>query len=438
MPNILNTLQNNLCTGCGICEDVCPKRCISIERIHGENRPIVKQENCLGDKCSRCFKTCPGIGINLVSMAKEIFQEPEVKENKFIGRYLCAHTGYSLDEKVRFHSASGGVLTQFLVFLLEKKIINGAVVTGFAQDHITPRSYIARSKDELLKALSSKYCPVQLSKVGNEIVKSTGKYIIVGLPCHIQGFRKRARIDKRFRDKILGFFSLYCSSERTYYAQDYLFHKLGITKNNVEYFAFRDEGCLGNLTICQRRENDNSHTSIINTSSTNDLTSAQLKKISIPYITYYGPVLRSFFKPYRCLLCIDHYGELADVSFGDIHIPPYDQDKVGISSWITRSKYWEDLFQQAKEKGFIHMDKLNVKTLNKSQSAMLFPQKRRVKAMFNLNKLIHRKFPIYDKCLEKPLLKDYFADISFMVQQFIGRHKCLWFMIDELNKKIKL
>lgn len=433
--NISFTTSNHLCTGCGICEDVCHKNCINIHCIEGENRPIIDENLCLGEKCGRCLRVCPGVGVNMSSIAKETFTEAGIKEDKYIGRYVGIHTGYSLDEDIRYHSASGGLVSQFLIYLLEKKIIDGAVVTGYGDDHITPHSYIARTRDDVIKARSSKYCPVALNKVGNEIVKTEGsRYVIVGLPCHIQGFRKRASIDKRFREKIVGYFAIYCSSGRTFYAQDYIFKHYGVDKNSISYFAYRDNGCLGNMVIEQTvgKESPLLH---LKKSNTKYRDSESKKMISIPFISYYGPLLRSFFKPHRCLTCIDHYGELADVCFGDIHIAPYDQDKVGISSWITRTDYWENLFKQANEEGYIKMDELSPKILNDSQSEMLYPKRRRAGAVVCMDRLIGRKTPVFDKPFEEPSIKDYIVEIVCHCQRFIGRHHSLWFLIELLNRK---
>lgn len=407
--NIKYTVDNNLCTGCGICEDVCPTKSIEIKRVNGLLRPILNEETCLGDKCGRCLKVCPGIGINLSAMSKEQFNS--CKEDKYIGRYYSLYTGYSLDDNIRYHSASGGIVSQFLIYLLEKRIIDGAVVTGFSEDNITPISYIARTKDDILKARSSKYCPVALNKVGNEIKKSDGKYVIVGLPCHIQGFRKRAKIDRSFREKVVGYFSIYCSSNRTYNAQDFLFKKYNVNKNNISYFAYRDNGCLGNMVIDQEK-----------------------RRQEIPYIKYYGE-LRSFFKPRRCLTCIDHYGELADVCFGDIHIKPYSEDKIGISSWIIRNPYFDNLFKEASKEEYIHINELDANTLNESQKTMLYPKKRRAKAIMNMDKLIGLKCAIYDKQLEQPHIKDYISELICHCQRYIGKHRKMWWIINLLNKE---
>ena len=181
MNNINKTVRNNLCTGCGICEDVCPTHSIRIVCRNGENSPVLEEKTCLGYKCGRCLKVCPGIGCNLTEMANKFFSNEDSKTDKYIGLFQNLHTGYCLDNEIRWHSASGGIVSQFLIYLLDKKIIYGAVVTGFSEsNHITPVSYIAKTKEEVLKARSSKYCPVALNKVGNEIKNSEGKYVIVG------------------------------------------------------------------------------------------------------------------------------------------------------------------------------------------------------------------------------------------------------------------
>lgn len=81
--NINHTVQNNLCTGCGICEDICPKHCIKIVLKDGELRPLLDESLCLGYKCGRCLKVCPGVGINLVDLAKQQYDNEGTKEDKY-------------------------------------------------------------------------------------------------------------------------------------------------------------------------------------------------------------------------------------------------------------------------------------------------------------------------------------------------------------------
>ncbi|OYP65155.1 Coenzyme F420 hydrogenase/dehydrogenase, beta subunit C-terminal domain [Prevotella sp. P2-180] len=405
--NVKFTIQNQMCTGCGICEDVCPKHCITIKRMNGEHRPVLDDVVC--NKCGKCLRVCPGVGIEFQQY--QVASE-SVKKDKFIGKYVGLHTGYALDEDIRYHSASGGMVSQFLIYLLEKRVIDGAVVTGYKEDHITPYTYIACSREEIIKARSSKYCPVAFNKVGNKIATLTeGKYVIVGTPCHIQGFRKRMSIDRKLRERIIGLFAIYCSSGRTFNGQDFLFQHYGVKKNDIQYFAFRDHGCMGYLTI-----------------------NAAEKNISIPFNQYYGSMLRSFFKLHRCLTCIDHYGELADVCFGDIHIHPYDKDKIGTSSWITRTDFWEEQFRNAVRDGYIMMDDIDAETMNRGQATMLYPKSRRAHAVMNMDRMLGRAVPQYDRMLAQPSIKDYMSEIICHCQRFLGRHRGLWWIIELISK----
>ena len=404
--NVGWTKKNDLCTGCGVCEDVCPVSVIQIDRCGGEYRPSIDDSKCIG--CGKCVKICPGLGVNLNEMGRTFFGGDGIKEDQYIGRYISLYTGNATNEKIRYDASSGGVLSSFLVFLLEKKLIDGAVVTAFSnKDHLTPVSYIAKTKEDVLNAMGSKYCPVALNAIGNEICKLGGRYVIVGLPCHIHGFRKRAQIDKKFRECIVGYFNIFCSSNRSFNAQKFLLKYFGFNRHKVDKFAFRGNGCLGMLSI--------------------ESTELQ-KSVKVPYINYYG-ALRSFFKPKRCLTCVDHYGMLADINFGDIYIDPYKNDHVGINSIVVRSPYFDKLLHQAEKDGYIYLNSLDAGLLNESQKTMLYPKKRKARAMMFLNKLRGKENPIYDIALPTASVKDYVSEIVCEIQRFIGRHQLLWGVI---------
>lgn len=254
--NISYTIQNELCVGCGICIDVCPHAAISMTVRNGRFIPLINTDLCYNNKgCHRCMDACPGIGIDLCRIANEQYNDDGTKEDKMVGRYLKCFTGHSNDQDIRFHSASGGMVSSFLVFLMEKKLIDGAVVTAFdAKNELLVNSYIAHNREEVLRAKSSKYSPVSLHGMAKAIKEAEGsRYVIVGLPCHIQGFRKLEAIDRKFKEKIAGYFAIYCSSGRTFHLTEHVFKERGIDKNRLTYFAYRDEGCLGSMVAKQRR-----------------------------------------------------------------------------------------------------------------------------------------------------------------------------------------
>lgn len=428
--NISETTKNALCLGCGICQSACPSNAISIIVKEGRFIPKVDETKCKNDKgCHRCHDACPGLGVDLQRIAKEQFTDEQTKTDAWVGRYLKCFTGHSNDEDIRYHCASGGMVSQFLIFLLEKGYIDGAVVTAFdPTNELLVQSYIAHNREEVLQAKSSKYAPVSLHGMAQAIKQEQGtRYVIVGLPCHIQGFRKLEAIDRKFREKIAGYFAIYCSSGRTFYLTEHVFKERGIRKKDLTYFAYRDEGCLGSFVAKQRRNirvtNSNSEISLY------DKDEVYKEK----YQSYYHP-LRSFFIPRRCLFCIDHYGELSDVCFGDIHIKPYMDDKVGINSLVVRKKKWLDLLEEAHKGGYITLDEIPVETLNASQK-MAGKKKGRNERFIVLNKRLGHVVPEYDVTLPKKIgLKTVLDYAQNRTQQFLGRHKSLWWLVSKLKK----
>ena len=119
MTNINQTLSHDLCTGCGVCEGACPFHAISTIVKAGRFLPIIDDTKCKNDGgCHRCMDACPGVGIDLMRISKELFTDNELKEDKMVGKYLKCFTGHSNNEYIRYHCASGGMISQFLVFIL--------------------------------------------------------------------------------------------------------------------------------------------------------------------------------------------------------------------------------------------------------------------------------------------------------------------------------
>ena len=432
--NINKTLHNDLCTGCGVCEGACPFDAITTVVEKGNFRPKIDSSKC--KNCGRCIKACPGLGVGLVCLADK-YQSETTCHNKMVGRYEKCFTGYSNDFEVRYHSASGGMVSQFLIWLLENKKIDGAVVTRFDQENsLLVKTFIATTREDIIAARSSKYAPVTLNRAVQDIKAASGsRYVIVGLPCHIQGLRKLMEIDKKLRDKVVGLFGIYCSCGRSFYMTEQVFKERGIPKDKITYFQYRDEGCLGKMVV-KVPEGDANTIRVINNNSDSVL-SNEVRSYKEHYQSYYHP-LRSFFIPRRCLFCIDHYAELSDISFGDIHIKPYSDDKIGVNSIIVKNKTWLSLLEECQKAGAIYLDEVPFKTISDSQK-MSFKKKGRNGAFVNIGKKLGWVVPQYDvDYLRQPTMHDWLDYVQNRGQQFLGRHKALWPLIIKLKSKVNI
>jgi len=414
--NITYTTRNDLCLGCGICSDACPTNSIRMHVENGEYRPTINPDTCLNKKgCHKCSMVCPGVGIKLDTIAKENFGiQQNFKHHNLVGYYVTSYSGYATDHEIRFHGASGGMLTAFLAFLLDRKYISAAVVVE--NDMTQPflnQTILVHNSGELYKARSSKYCPVKFDGIVQQVKQETGKVVIVGLPCVMQGFRKYEKVDKNFKMKIFGYFGLFCSCGRSFNLTENVFQTRNIRKEQLSYFQYRDEGCLGYLVAKEQGVD---------------------KIIKEPFQSYYHP-LRSFFIPHRCLLCIDHYAELADVSFGDIHYGKYQADKVGINSLVVRNIQFDALLKEATFMGYVKIEELKETELVDCQVAA--PKKKnRVAGILKFRKMLGLKNPEYDVVLSHYVLWKAIAYYIFaQCQRFIGKRRYLWWIIKFMYKK---
>ena len=408
-------VKNGLCTSCGICNGICPKDCISFYDSKEWNTPTINHDVCIS--CGLCYDVCPGKGVQLNHLSDSCFAEDsKIQKNLCVGYYRHTYVGHSTNDNVRMHCATGGMVTQFLIWLLEKGQIDGAVVVRYKKDNpLVPEPFIATTKEELWDSRSSKYVVLSMDKVAKEIARGQYKNLaVVGLPCQIQGWRLLARNNKRVRDSIIGYFAIYCSINKTKLSMDYYPQRYQIETTNIGRFAFRDDGCLGYMKF-------------------EDKKGGVIKKI--PYQNFWFGT-HSFFTNPRCLMCIDQFGELADISFGDIHIKPYSDDMVGTNSIITRSAYWEDLLKQCKNDKAITLENIPITTLLHSQVyAQTYKKGAGVKAYMNLRELFGKRTPSYDyEYIGGISVKHYLNAINKIVMCAVGKRKKLWWIVKLLDK----
>ena len=286
-----------------------------------------------------------------------------------------------------------------MIYLLEQGYINGAVVTKFStEDPFKAEPFIATSKEEILQAKSSKYIPVSMDGIASKVKAFDGKVAIVGIPCHIQGFRKLASLDKKFSEKVFAYIGLFCSSFNDERSIDRICKMHSINKSQVSTFTFRDEGCMGVLKATYK---DGS-------------------VCKVPYSKYKAP-LRSFYKPERCLSCIDHFAKLADISFGDISVLPYSNDKIGSNSVIVRSKEIDEIFNKALVQNCISAQRVDVSEIKRGQVILpyrdaIFWGHRFVEKIMCRPVVEYDSYPIV-KFKSSFIINDFF----YRIQKFVSR-----------------
>ena len=150
-----SVVKDGLCTGCGTCVGLCPEEAVemTIDYSKGIYVPWLDEERC--NQCGVCLAVCPGHAVDFKQLNLDIFgQEPK---NILLGNYANCYTGYATDSKIRYDSASGGLVTILLIFALEEGMIDGALVTRMSEENpLEPEPFIARTKEEIISASKSK------------------------------------------------------------------------------------------------------------------------------------------------------------------------------------------------------------------------------------------------------------------------------------------
>lgn len=136
--------DRGLCSGCGACMGICPKKAISMERNgSGFLYADIDGEFCV--KCGQCIKVCPSMN------------PTERTESAMVGSILKAYALYACDEEIRRNGQSGGVVTALLLYLLEKGEIEEAIVTDYTDKEGQSVAKSAKIREELIHAQGSSY-----------------------------------------------------------------------------------------------------------------------------------------------------------------------------------------------------------------------------------------------------------------------------------------
>lgn len=338
---IENIIKKKVCVGCGTCAGICPTDAIEMKiNESGFYVPKIDKEKCI--HCEICNKVCPQIKkyVSFKEVNKFVFDNLPPPENKLLGNLINCYIGHSEDENLRFEASSGGMITQILIVALEERIIDGALVTRMQKDKpLIPEPFIARTKNELLSAMGSKYCPVPTNTILKEILNSKEgeKFAVVGLPCHIMGIRKAEMLNKKLQDKIVLHVGIFCQSTKSFFGTDFILKQLDIKKENVRNIKYRGKGWPGSMQI-----NNNG------------------KDVLLPFLSgVYSGAIFPYFANINCTDCKDHISFFSDISVGD----PWGitKDPKGDSLLISRTGVGEKIIELA-----VHCSHISLKDIKKS------------------------------------------------------------------------
>ncbi len=292
------------CTGCAGCVVSCPIKILE----YAEERPKVTGK-CTS--CGICAKICPPYEISSPAVEESVFGKRRKPEEDF-GIYRRILVARAKDKGILSVCQDGGVVTALLMFALENKIIDSAIVSGVSGERpFYPVPRLVTTPREVIECAGTRYSySPNLLALREAVELKKGSLGFVGTPCQIQALRKMQMLPLKKYVKALNFaVGLMCTESFTYEGliEKHIQGTLGIDLHDIEKINIKAKV-------------------LVTTKS------GEVKIIPLKEAKQYARK--------SCALCTDFSAELADISAGG----------VGLTGWtltILRTKRGEELFESA-------------------------------------------------------------------------------------------
>lgn len=166
-----NLVLKNDCTGCRLCESVCPKGAIKMKNGElGVSCPEIDEALCID--CGLCTRTCP--------VKKDFY-------NDFAQQKIYA--AVNKNKNYLLTSASGGVFSALAVKTLDNDgVVYGSAMVKDEQEILSVKHLRIDNKQDLHLLQGSKYVQSDMSGVYDDIksdIKSGKKVLFSGTPCQV-------------------------------------------------------------------------------------------------------------------------------------------------------------------------------------------------------------------------------------------------------------
>lgn len=288
---------------------------------HGSPRVLQEQSEALA-------QTCPfsPAAANEDELGAARFGQAPRKDSR-LGFYDNAYVGAVSEAPYRQQGSSGGMVSWVAAELLRRGLVDGVA-------HVRPTTggqffgySISRSVEELLEGAKSRYYPVELSGVLEQIRQVPGRYAVVGIPCFIKAVHLARRQDPVLQERIVHTLGLFCGHMKSARLVESFAWQMETTIETVDRPEFRLKG---------PERPANWYTAQLT------LTDGSVRQKDWWHLGD-GDWGAGFFQNSACNFCDDVLAETADISFGDAWVEPYSSDWRGTNVVVVRSPVLRDL-----------------------------------------------------------------------------------------------
>ncbi|MBK7175459.1 MAG: Coenzyme F420 hydrogenase/dehydrogenase, beta subunit C-terminal domain [Bacteroidales bacterium] len=389
LDRLQSVIDHNLCNRCGTCVGL-SNGAIQFTDRTGKFLPAIIQEPS-DDVAELLWKACPGGNFDFPGYRRQFYPET-TPFHTYTGPYQQISIGFSNDPVIRRSSASGGILSAILIWMLDKKMIEGAVVTGMSEtEPWLAKTFIATSREEILSASQSKYIITSVNEILPEIQAFNGRLAYVGLPGQVQSIRKLQALKHPSVENIKYIFgpfygnTLHFSSVsgflRSYGEKDY---------TQIKHLYFRHGEWPGNMRVEMKNG----------------------RVIELP--KFHANYLIPFHILKNSLLCTDLSNEFTDISGGDAWAPTYEERGKGFSMVISRSLPGEEILKLMQADGAINIQPVDLNEAITMHSHGYDLKKRGSFIRIRFRKMLGLAVPDYGYRLKDFPMSRYFMELVIL------------------------
>jgi coenzyme F420 hydrogenase subunit beta len=264
------------------------------------------------------------------------------------GPILEVWEGYAADPEMHFNGSSGGVASALALYCLEKEGAHGVLHTAADErDAIANRTVLSRNRSEILDRTGSRYSPASPCSALHLIESAPGPCVFIGKPCDVAGLGKAVTLKPSLGEKVGAVIGIFCAGTPSAQGTIDLLKKHHINADDISALRYRGQGWPGQFSAQHKSDG---------------------KIKALTYKESWGFV--QAYRPYRCYLCPDATGELADISCGDAWYREIKENDSGYSVVLVRTERGKRILQGAIESGYLEVERAKPEILHLSQKGM--------------------------------------------------------------------
>ncbi len=399
--------DKTLCTRCGTCGGVCPTQAIDFP---DDLYPQLDETKCID--CGLCAKTCPGGTLNYRNLTTITFGHDRDSDS-FDGHVRETFVGKAENADTQTRGAGGGIITALLADLLDRKVVDGCIVTRMNPDKPWQgEAFVARTREALQQSQGSRYMIIPVNSMLSVLRREQGRFAIAALPCQIHGYRLMQQACPELTARIHVAIGLFCGGSLEPEVVTDLLQTKHVSRDDITGFEFRGGEWPGKMRA------------LLKNGAIRDMHYSNYKDGAYNYLI-------SLYMPPRCQTCIDGSSEFSDLSVSDAWTRDRDGKYKfkGHSRILVRTERGSDVLKDAVAAGAVSTICVSddpsyrthrIQTRRKGVNAPL-----RVERLRKQGKLV----PVYDRETLPHSSKDVLKEraISFLIG--LGRFPKLRFLV---------